>query len=89
MYVSKLLTTTDNKSVNYSGVYAAVTSFLLFAMIQFRDGPLYSTSPRLLAHNLGCKFALRACARLLTLPRPQDSKGHDDLSRPKPRKTFA
>ena len=35
----------DIKSRNYSGVYAAIVSFLLFAMIQFRDGPFIRPHP--------------------------------------------
>ena len=45
VYVSSLFLSRVSTQANFSGVYAAIAAFLMFSMIQFRDGPFIRPHP--------------------------------------------
>ena len=80
--------------MRFSGAYAAIAGFLLFGMIQFRDGPFIRPHPgplfkvlrialltlrSILEARAWCQPSIRARAGLSSIPRPQFCPRHDEV----------
>ena len=85
---------TDIINRNYSGVYAAVTSFLLFAMIQFRDGPFIRPHPAFWRIILGVNLLYELALVFLLFQDLKTARGmmtylDPSLGKPLPEKNYA